>query len=81
LLPTIQGTALILAYLAGGIVVVEYVFRYPGLGGALTEAVNARDLPMIQAVTLILSAVYVIVNLAADILSVLVTPRLRTRSR
>jgi peptide/nickel transport system permease protein len=81
LLPTIQGTALILAYLAGGIVVVEYVFRYPGLGGALTEAVNARDLPMIQAVTLILAAMYVIVNLAADILSVLVTPKLRTRSR
>ncbi len=77
LVPLIQGTAMILAYLAGGIVIVEYIFRFPGLGGLLLESVSARDLPVIQATALLLAAVYVLANLAADLLSVAVTPRLR----
>jgi len=77
LVPLIQGTALILAYLAGGIVIVEYIFRFPGLGGLLLESVSARDLPVIQATALLLAAVYVLANLSADLLSVAVTPRLR----
>ena len=71
------GTAVLLAYLAGGIVVIEYVFRFPGLGGLLLEAVSARDLPLIQVTALFLAAVYVVVNLVADLLVVRLTPRLR----
>jgi peptide/nickel transport system permease protein len=81
LVPAIQVTAVMLAYVAGGIVVIEFLFDYPGLGEALTEAVAARDVPVIQAVTLVLAAAYVVVNLLADILTVLVTPRLRTANR
>jgi len=77
MVPVVHGTALILAYLAGGIVVIEYVFRFPGLGGLLLEAVSARDLPLIQATALFLAAVYVVVNLLADLLVVRLTPRLR----
>ena len=75
--PVIHGTALLLAYLAGGSVVIEYVFRFPGLGGLLLEAVSSRDLPLIQATALLLAALYVVVNLAADLLVVRLTPRLR----
>jgi peptide/nickel transport system permease protein len=76
--PTLQASALVLAYLLSGIVVVEYLFRYPGLGGALTDAVGNRDLPVIQAITLIFAAGIVGFNLVADVLTVYVTPRLRT---
>lgn len=81
LVPTIQGTALQLAWLAGGIVVVEYLFGFPGIGQALVEAVENRDIPVIQALTLLIAGVYVLTNLAADILTILVTPRLRTGLR
>ena len=77
MVPVVQGTAVLLAYLAGGIVVIEYVFRFPGLGGLLLEAVSARDLPLIQVTALFLAAVYVVVNLVADLLVVRLTPRLR----
>ncbi len=80
LVPMVQGTALILAYLSGGIVVIEYLFAFPGLGSALLAAVQTRDIPVIQAVCLMFAALYVVVNLAADVLSVLLTPRLRKRA-
>ncbi len=79
--PAIQGTAMQLAWLAGGIVVVEYLFAYPGIGSALVEAVANRDYPVIQALALIMAATYVFLNLAADILTILITPRLRTGLR
>jgi len=75
--PTIQATALTLLFLAGGVVVVETVFDYPGFGRTLVEAVNDRDIPLIQTLTVILAAFYVTVNLVADLLVILVTPRLR----
>jgi peptide/nickel transport system permease protein len=78
LVPGIQASALSVAYLLGGIVVVEYVFRYPGLGSALTDAVANRDLAVIQAVVLVMAATVILANLVADVLTVLVTPRLRT---
>lgn len=78
LVPTIQGTAALLAYLAGGIVVVETLFNYPGLGSQLTTSMAVRDLPVIQGCVLILAAIYVVLNLLADILTVAVTPRMRT---
>lgn len=79
LVPMIQGIALILAYMSGGVVVIEYLFGFPGLGSSLLAAVYARDVPVIQAVSLIFASFYVFINIAADELSVLVTPHLRRR--
>lgn len=81
LVPTIQASALVMAYLLGGTVVVEYLFRYPGLGSTLSESIGNRDLPVIQAVVLIYAAGVVLFNLLADVLTVLVTPRLRESGR
>ncbi len=79
IVPAIQVSALQLAYMAGGVIVVEYVFTYNGIGSQLVTAVTNRDVPTVQAVVLIIAAVYVFVNLIADVLTILVTPRLRTR--
>jgi peptide/nickel transport system permease protein len=76
--PTIQVTALNLAYLAGGIVVVEYVFGYPGIGSALVDAVHNRDVPVVQALAMLIATVYVVLNVLADVAAILVSPRLRT---
>jgi peptide/nickel transport system permease protein len=81
IVPFVQVTALQLAWLAGGVVVVEFVFRYPGIGSALVDAVANRDLPVVQALALLIGAVYVVLNVAADILTILLTPRLRTAMR
>lgn len=81
LVPAIQGAAIQLAWLAGGIVVVEYLFAYPGIGAALVDAVANRDLPVIQALTLLVAAIYVLCNLTADVLTILLSPRLRTGLR
>lgn len=78
---TIQATALNLLFLAGGVVVVETVFSYPGLGYAFVQAVSNRDIPVIQTVAVLLAAFYVVVNLIADVLVILVTPRLRVSTR
>ncbi len=77
--PVFQVIALNLAYLAGGIVVVEYVFNYTGIGSAIQEAVINHDLPVVQALAMLIAAVYVVLNLLADVATILVTPKLRTR--
>jgi peptide/nickel transport system permease protein len=76
--PAIQVIALNLAYLAGGIVVVEFVFGYPGIGSGFVDAVANRDLPVVQALALLIAAAYVVLNLLADLATILVSPRLRT---
>src|SRR5581483_6892640 len=76
--PAIQVIALSLAYLAGGIVVVEFVFAYPGIGSAFVGAVSNRDLPTVQALGILIAAAYVVLNVAADVATILVSPRLRT---
>jgi peptide/nickel transport system permease protein len=81
LAPALQVTALNLAWLAGGVVVVEYLFTFPGIGSLLVDSVANRDMPMVQAICLIIAAVYVLANLTADILTILVSPRLRTGLR
>ncbi|MDQ6730472.1 MAG: ABC transporter permease [Actinomycetota bacterium] len=81
IVPAIQVSALQLAYMAGGVVAVEYVFSFPGIGASLVDAVTNRDVPVVQALTIIIAAVYVVVNLIADLTTVLVTPRLRTAGR
>ncbi len=75
--PIIQVVGLNLLYLAGGIVVVEYVFNYPGIGAALVDAVDNRDIPMIQFIVLILAAFYVLVNIVTDVIALMATPRRR----
>jgi peptide/nickel transport system permease protein len=79
--PTIQVTAINLAYLAGGIVVVEFVFAYPGIGAALVDGVANRDIPVVQAVALLIAGIYVVLNLIADVATILVSPRVRTTLR
>jgi peptide/nickel transport system permease protein len=78
IVPAIQVSALQLAWMAGGVVVVEFVFTYPGIGAALVDAVGNRDVPTVQALVLIIAAVYVVLNVLADVATILVTPRLRT---
>jgi len=80
LAPTVQAIALTFAYLAGGVVVVEYVFGYPGIGQGLVNAVSARDLPTIQLIVLLLAGFYVVVNILADVIAIMATPKLRTTS-
>jgi peptide/nickel transport system permease protein len=78
LIPVIQGSALMLAWLLGGIVVIEFLFAYPGLGSLLADAVANRDVPIIQAVVLVLATGVVLFNLLADTLTIVATPKLRT---
>lgn len=81
LLPTLHVIALNVAWLAGGVAVVENVFNYPGIGKLMLSAVQNRDLPVIQAVALVSAVIYVICNLAADLGAMTLDPRLRTRGR
>ena len=74
--PIINVIVLNLAYLIVGVVVVEVVFVYPGLGQLLVDSVQRRDLPVVQACCLIFATTYVLLNLTADILSILTNPRL-----
>jgi peptide/nickel transport system permease protein len=81
IVPAIQVAALQMAWMAGGVVVVEFVFSYPGIGSALVGAVGNRDMPVVQTVVMLAAGVYVLLNLLADIATILVTPKLRTASR
>jgi peptide/nickel transport system permease protein len=78
LLPAINVVALTIAWLLGGVVVIEVVFNYPGLGRMMIDSISDRDLPVVQAIALILAAIYVSVNLTADLLTMIANPRLRT---
>jgi peptide/nickel transport system permease protein len=75
--PTIQVIGLNFLYLAGGVVIVENVFSYPGIGQELVYAVNGRDIPTIQLIVVVLAAFYVFVNILADVVALLATPRRR----
>ncbi len=76
--PVAQVIAIQLAWMAGGVVVVEFLFRYPGLGQALIDAVNYRDVMVVVAISMIVAAVYIVVNLVADVVGILSNPKLRT---
>lgn len=75
--PIINVVALNLAYLITGVVLVEVVFVYPGIGQALVDAVSKRDFPVVQAASLIFAATFILLNLTADVGSILTNPRLR----
>jgi peptide/nickel transport system permease protein len=77
--PILNIIALNLAYLVSGIVVVETIFSYPGLARLMVDAVVARDLPVVQACAMIFCLTYVLLIFAADLLSMVVNPRLMAR--
>lgn len=75
--PIINVVVMNLAYLVVGVVVVEVIFVYPGLGQLLVDSVSKRDIPVVQACGILFAAVYIVLNLLADILAILANPRLR----
>ncbi|WP_221931569.1 ABC transporter permease [Paenimaribius caenipelagi] len=75
--PVVNVVMLNLAYLVVGVVVVEVVFVYPGMGQFLVDHVSKRDVPVVQACGLIFASVYILLNMVADIVSILANPRLR----
>jgi len=79
ILPTIPVIGLTLAWLLSGVVIVESAFNYPGIGRLAVNAVADRDLPLVQAITLIFGLIYVSMTLIADLLAMALNPRLRTR--
>ncbi len=78
MLPAINIIALTIAWLLGGVVIIEQVFNFPGIGTLMIRAIYDRDLPLVQAIALILASVYVFCNLLADLSSLALNPRLRT---
>ena len=78
MLPTINIVALTIAWLLGGVAIIETVFNYPGIGKLMVNGIGDRDMPLIQAIAIILAAVYIAVNLIADLLTLVLNPRLRT---
>ena len=78
LLPAINVVALAIAWLLGGVVVTEVVFNYPGLGRLVIESISNRDLPVVQALAIILASIYVTINLIADLMTLMLNPRLKS---
>ena len=65
-------------YLIGGIIVVEYLFNYPGIGKELVDAVAIRDVRAVQSIAIVIAAVYIAVNIVADLVVVALVPKLRS---
>jgi peptide/nickel transport system permease protein len=79
--PIISVIALNLAYLIVGVVVIEVVFVYPGVGQYMVDGVTKRDLPVVQACGLLFAATFIILNTVADVLAIMANPRLRKPTR
>jgi peptide/nickel transport system permease protein len=77
LIPVVTGGGLILGYMLTGAVLVEVMFSLPGVGSLLVDAVNAKDIPVVQGITLVLAVMIVLVNLLTDILYRVIDPRVR----
>lgn len=77
LLPTISVIALNAGWLLSGVVLVETVFAYPGLGRLMLQAISSRDIPLLQAVTLVMATAYTLANLTADLLYMWLNPQIR----
>jgi peptide/nickel transport system permease protein len=78
IVPTLNIIALNLVYLIGGVVIVEKVFAFPGFGSLLVDSIQLQDFPLIEATVLVAAAVYIFANLAADVATIVLNPRLRT---
>jgi peptide/nickel transport system permease protein len=76
--PAVQVIAQTAQYLIGGIIIVEGVFNYPGVGQYLINAVTVRDVPVIQTVAVVLAAIFILINVVADLVVVALVPALRT---
>ena len=79
--PSVIVVAQVAAYLVAGIIITENVFNYPGVGRLLVDAVKTRDVAVVQGVAMILAAMYVLLNVVADLLVVFLIPKLRTGGR
>jgi peptide/nickel transport system permease protein len=77
LLPTITIVAINIGWMIGGLIVVETVFSYPGLGQLIINAITNRDVPLMQGVALLVTFIYAFANLIADVLYTLLNPRIR----
>lgn len=80
LAPSVQIFALSIQYLFGGVIVTETVFQYPGIGQQLVNAVTSHDNTEVQAIAMILATLYITINIVADLLVILLVPRLRTQA-
>jgi peptide/nickel transport system permease protein len=78
LAPSVQVFTQNIQFLIGGIIVTEFLFAYPGLGKELVEAVNIRDVREVQSLAVLIAAIYITLNLLADLIVVLLVPKLRT---
>jgi peptide/nickel transport system permease protein len=76
LAPIVNVVAINLAYLVVGVVIVEVVFVYPGLGQLMVDSVSKRDIPVVQGCSMIFASVYILLNLSADIISIVTNPRI-----
>jgi len=79
LAPSVQVCAQMVQYLIGGIIITESVFNYPGIGTAVVQAVSIRDTQETAVIAVILAAIYILVNIVADVVVVLLVPKLRTQ--
>lgn len=77
IVPTLNVTALNFTYLAGGVVIIEKVFGFPGFGSLMIDAIRFRDVPLVEITILIASCVYILANLLADMAALLLNPKLR----
>ncbi len=78
LVPTTNLIALVVAWMLGGLVIVESIFNYPGIGRLTVDAIGDRDIAVVQGIALVLSAVYVALNFMADMMTIALDPRIRT---
>ncbi|SFH89079.1 peptide/nickel transport system permease protein [Collimonas sp. OK307] len=77
--PIANAVALSLSYLLGGVIIVESIFNYPGIATLMIDAVSTRDMPLVQACSMIFCAGYLLLVLTADVLAIVSNPRLKTR--
>jgi ABC-type dipeptide/oligopeptide/nickel transport system permease component len=80
-LPLLTVVGIDVGYLLGGVIVAEVVFNFPGIGQLALVALNSRDYPLVQGITIVTSTVFVLVNLGIDLLYTVVDPRIRLRTR
>jgi peptide/nickel transport system permease protein len=80
LAPSVQVLAQNLQYLVGGVIVVETVFAYPGIGSQLVSAVQNRDLTAVESIAMLIAVIYVLINVLADLIVMLLIPKLREPS-
>ena len=76
--PIANAVALSLAYLIGGVIIVESIFNYPGIASLMVDSVTMRDMPVVQACAMLFCAAYLVLLTAADVIAILANPRLRT---